>query len=67
MTKTELTKAMRDFAGSSFITRLQLSQFMGYKKPQSVDRYLYPLERIDKKYFIPDVAEQLMSAAYTRG
>lgn len=67
MTKTELTKAMQGFAGSSFITRAQLANFMGYKNPVSVDRYLYSLERIDSKYFIPDVAGELMQKSMRRG
>lgn len=66
MNKTELTKSMQTFTGSSFITRLQLAKFMGYKRPASVDRYLYKLERIDKKYFIPDVAAELISSAAAR-
>lgn len=60
MNKAELTKAMQVHTGCSFITRIQLAGFMGYKNPASVAKYLYPLERVDKKYFIPDVVEQIL-------
>ena len=63
MTKTELTKAMQHHAGCSFITRSQLASFMGYKNPASVAKYLYPLERVDKRYFIPDVADEILREA----
>lgn len=63
MTKTELVKSMQSYVGSSFITRIQLAGYMGYKNPSSVAKYLYGLERIDKKYFIPDVADQLLHTA----
>ena len=66
MNKTELTKAMQNHTGSSFITRLELMKFMGYKNPSSVDRYLHSLERVDKRYFIPDVAGKLIEAAAFR-
>ena len=62
MTKTELTKSMQAYTGSSFITRNQLAGFMGYKNPSSVVKHLYGLERIDKKYFIPDVVDNMLAA-----
>ena len=62
MTKTELTKSMQAYTGSSFITRIQLAGYMGYKNPSSVAKHLHGLERIDKKYFIPDVVGNLLEA-----
>ncbi|MGN0715546.1 MAG: hypothetical protein ACI4WY_05600 [Anaerovoracaceae bacterium] len=63
MTKKELTKSMQDFTGCSFITKAQLMTFMGYKSPNSVTKYLHPLQRVDKRYYIPDVAEEVLSCA----
>ena len=56
MTKTELSKGMQEFTGCSFITRLQLMDFMGYRSVNSVTKYLHDLPRVDKRYYIPDVA-----------
>lgn len=63
MTKNELTKSMKDFTGCSFITRVQLATFMGYKNPASVAKILYPLQRFEKRYFIPDVVEEVLNNA----
>lgn len=63
MTKTELVKSMQAHTGSGFITRIQLAGYMGYKNPTSVAKYLHGLERVDKKYFIPDVADSILTAA----
>ncbi len=56
MTKTELSKGMQAFTGCSFITRLQLMEYMGYRSVNSVTKYLHSLPRVDKRYYIPDVA-----------
>lgn len=60
MTKTELSKGMQAFTGCSFITRLQLMDFMGYRSVNSVTKYLYGLPRVDKRYYIPDVAAAIV-------
>lgn len=64
MNKREIAKEMQKACGGAmFITRQQLAGFLGRKKPDSVDRYLVGLERIDKMYYIPDVVENLMKGA----
>ena len=49
-----------------FITRMQLAEYMGYKDPPSVDKFLSGLERIAKLYFIPDVVEKIKRGSETR-
>lgn len=49
-----------------FITRMQLAEYMGYRDPHSVDKFLSGLERIAKLYFIPDVVERLKKGSETR-
>ena len=62
MNKQEIVRTFRSITGAVFITRKQLADLMGMKDPHGVDRYLKGLERIDNKYyFIPDVAEVLIS------
>lgn len=61
MTKTELVNDMRRQTGASFITRKQLAEYLGKKDPHSVDGLIHGLTRFaGKKYFIADVAEQIM-------
>lgn len=52
---------METYVGGCFITRDELAKFMGYKAPKTVDKYLTGLDQIRKKYFVPDVAEVLVS------
>lgn len=59
MTKSELIKDMKAFTNAGFITRKQLSDYMGKKDPHYVDKYLDGLEKVGRNYFIPDVAESL--------
>lgn len=49
-----------------FITRMQLAEYMGYRDPHSVDKFLSGLERIAKLYFIPDVVEKIKRGSETR-
>lgn len=60
MIKSEIANDMKKAIGSSFITRLQLKEYIGCKDIKTVDKYLYGLEKVSGKYyFIPDVAESL--------
>lgn len=61
LTKSDLIKDMKAATGSSFITRIELTRYLGYACPKTVDKYLYPLERIEKRYFIPDVAAAILA------
>lgn len=60
MKKTELIEDMKKYVGAGYVTREELRRYMGYQDPHQVDRYLKGLERIGKKYFIPDVVEVLL-------
>jgi hypothetical protein len=63
MERKELIYRMeKSVDGASFITRIELARFLGYKDPHYVDRYLHGLPRINKKYFIGDVATMLQQA-----
>lgn len=63
MEKQEMIKLFRTETGSLFITRQELSKVMGYADPHNVDRYLCGLEKVEKKYFIPDVVLRIKGAA----
>ena len=64
MDKTELRKAMKQHTGGAeFITATQLTTFLGYSKESSKKvkaRYLVGLPCIDKRYFIPEVADRIL-------
>lgn len=59
MNKQEMIKSFQRETGSLFITRKQLAKVMGYKDAHSVDRYLAGLEKVERKYFIPEVIEEI--------
>lgn len=60
MTKQELVRDMKTFSGGGFMTRQQLMVYMGYKDPHKVDKYLREIPSINKRYFIPDVAANML-------
>lgn len=63
MTKTEVTKEMALFLnGARFITRKELALFLGYSDPHNVAYLLTDLKRVNSKYFIKDVAENIVRA-----
>lgn len=66
MNKSELVKDMQRFTQSGFITRKQLASYKGKKDPHDVDKFLIGLDRVDKDYFIPDVAERLLAGRTVR-
>ena len=67
MDKQTVIRAMKSYGGGAmFITRQKLTEFLGRKNPQSVDRYLSGLDRIDGMYFIPDVASRLLAERTVR-
>ena len=59
MTKTELEKDMKKAVGSSFISKTELASYLGYKKADSVQSIVKGLTRLNKKYFVPEVAERI--------
>lgn len=63
MEKSEMIKMFKNETGSLFITRKELSKVMGYADPHNVDKFLYGLESVGKRYFIPDVVIQIKGAA----
>lgn len=63
MEKKQMIDLMRSETGSLFITRSELARVMGYKDAHCVDRYLNGLERVEKKYFIPDVVMAIKGVA----
>lgn len=66
MKRKELIESMQKFTKSGYIIRDELKEYMGYKDPHDVDKFLKYLERIGKKYFIPDVADSIMSQREVR-
>lgn len=61
MNKRDLVIDLKNYVNAGFITRGQLAKYMGKKDPHDVDKFLYGLERVGKNYFIPDVAESIIS------
>jgi hypothetical protein len=64
MDKQELRRTLKQHVGGAeFITATELATFLGYSKQNAKrvkSKYLADLQAIDKKYFIPEVAEQIM-------
>jgi hypothetical protein len=62
MNKNSLkTEMVRFVGGSSFIKKIQLAQFLGFKDPNSVNKYVAGLESISRGYFfIPDIVDRLI-------
>lgn len=60
MNKRTLIADMKKSAGSSFITRSWLAEYLHLKDPKCVDRYIYGLPRLNSRYFIDDVAERMI-------
>lgn len=62
MKRNDLISDMkRAAAGSSFISRKGLADYMSLKDPKSVDRYLSGLQSLNQRFFIPDVVDQMLS------
>ena len=61
MNRKELIKSMEHFCEAGFISKKQLAAYMGYKSVNSVTPYLDGLTKIDSRYFIPEVADRLIS------
>ncbi len=56
---SDLVRALEKYSGGFFIERKQLSKFMGYSDPHSVDQYLSGLKRNGRRYFIKDIADRI--------
>lgn len=61
MNRKELINDMRQYCKAGFISKKQLADFLGYKSVNSVSQYLYGLNSIDRRYYIPDVVDSLLS------
>ena len=61
MNRKELIADMKQYCGAGFISKKQLAAYMGYKSINSVSPYLDGLNSIDRRYFIPEVADRLLS------
>lgn len=60
MNKRDLTKDMKFYTGSSFITRSKLAAYMGKSNPRHIDKFLQGLDRVGTNYFIPDVVDAIL-------
>lgn len=60
MTKVELERSMRQHVKAEFISRNELTQYLGYKRNSSVDNVLRGLDKFQSKYFIPEVAARMV-------
>lgn len=60
MNRKELINDMKQYCGAGFISKKQLAAYMGYKSVNSVSPYLDGIMSIDRRYFIPEVADRLL-------
>ena len=62
MLKKDLVNDMRRYvSGGGFITKKELTEYLGRKDQHYVEKFVNHLERIDGRlYFIPDVADSLL-------
>lgn len=61
MTATDLKNSLSTYCGGAmFVTVTEVAGFMGYADKKAVKaKYLRGLERVGKKYYIPDVAKRI--------
>lgn len=59
MTKQQLVDKMEARYGA-FILPSQIAEFMGLKDRHSIRKYIARLERVGNRYFVPDVAKEIM-------
>ena len=52
---------MKQYCKAGFISKKQLAAYMGYKSINSVSPYLDGLNSIDRRCFIPEVADRSLS------
>lgn len=62
MKKIELIEQLQSHTGGvPFITRTELTRFLGFSNPRSVQPYLEGLDAVrGRLYYVPDVASRLM-------
>lgn len=63
MTYEELVKDMKNTMGSSFLSRKQFADYMGYKDPHGVDKVLATCQKFGSKYHVIDLANNLFRCA----
>ena len=67
MNHKELIADMQKHSRAGFMSRQQLSEYLGYKDPHSVDKYLHGLTSIGRQYFIGDIADSLLERGLENG
>lgn len=62
MTKFQLIEQLQAHTGGvPFITRAELTRFLGFSNPRSVQPYLEGLDAVrGRLYYVPDVAARLL-------
>ena len=61
MNKQQLIHSMEKATGKSVITRSQLADYLNLKDAKSVDVHLTGLPSVNQRFFIPDVAENILN------
>ena len=61
MNRKEIIADLQNHCGSYFMTRNEFAQFMGKKDPHGVDYILFGLDRVERKYYIRDIADSLIA------
>ena len=69
MTRQDCIKALQKSAeADGFITMAEICRFIGIKKREYVQKYVEGLPRFEgKRYFIPEVADRIMSRMEQKG
>ncbi len=67
MDKWTIVRRMKqDCGGADFITLSQFCRYMGIKDPYKAKKnYLDGLDRVSKRYYIPDVVDRMMQRRTT--
>jgi len=60
MNRHQLIAALKKHTQCDFVSRKQLTIFLGLKDSKSVDQYIHGLPSVNQRYFIPDVADEIL-------
>ena len=62
MEKKKLIARMKEHTNNAcFISKKELAEALGYESVNSVSKFVYGLPKVNKRYFIDDVADSIIS------
>lgn len=60
MKKSDVEKALFDYAQTPFLSKKQITDLLGYKQVRATDYLLVGMVKVGNRYFYKDVAERIM-------